>query len=264
MTATATPAATPALPLPPASLARRLGRIARLHVANPFTLFGTPLLVLAVIFAVNWTIWWVIRSVTPGDPQSIQDVSEGFQYSGASLWVFVYMMVVAIQAMNLTFPFALGLGSTRRDFLAGSLLTFLGLSVAWALLYVVLAAIEEATGGWGMGGAMFSSIFFGVDVAWGVRLFHLFALLVFFFSLGSAFGAMYVRWRARGLILFFSLLALVLTAAVALVTATASWPAIGEAIGALGLTGAYASSLGVSVVAAVAAYLILRRATPRS
>lgn len=259
-----TAATVPALPIAPAPLGRRLARIARLHLANPFTLFGTPLLVLAVIFAVNWTIWWVVRSVSPTDAESVRDVSEGFQYSGASLWVFVYMMVVAIQAMNLTFPFALGLGSTRRDFVAGTLVTFLGLSVGWALLYSALAAIEEATGGWGQGGAMFSSVFFGVDAAWGVRFFHVFALQVFFFCLGSAFGAIYVRWRSRGLILFFSVLALALTAGVAVVTVGGAWPAVGAALGALGLTGGYAVSLGVAALAALAAVAILRRATPRS
>lgn len=248
----------------PRPLGRRVGNVVRLHLANPFTILGTPLIVLGLIFAANWMIWWVIRTLAPSDPESVADVSAGFQYSGATLWIFVYMMVVAIMAMNLTFSFALGFSSTRRDFLLGSGLTFVTLAALYAVAYVLLAAIETWTGGWGLGGAMFNSIYFGLDSPWWLRLFHVFALFLFFLAAGSAFGAMYVRWKARGLVLFFSVLSLAIMGGVALLTVTGSWPAVGAFFGAVGFTGAYALSLLISLTAGVAAYLILRRATPRS
>ncbi|MGB3910160.1 MAG: hypothetical protein WBL06_06790 [Pseudolysinimonas sp.] len=248
----------------PRPLTRRVGNVVRLHLANPFTILGTPVIVLGLIFAVNWMIWWIIRTAAPADPQSVADVSAGFQYSGATLWIFVYMMVVAIMAMNLTFSFALGFSSTRRDFLLGSGLTFVALAAFYAVAYIALAAIETWTGGWGVGGAMFNSIYFGVDEPWWLRLFHVFALFLFFFAAGSAFGSMYVRWKARGLILFFSLLSIAIMAAVALITVTDSWAGVGEFFGAAGFTGSYALSLVVSLIAGLAAYLILRRATPRN
>jgi hypothetical protein len=248
----------------PRPLSRRVSNVVRLHLANPFTIFGTPLIVLGLIFAVNWMIWWIIRTVSPSEPRSVADVSAGFQYSGASLWIFVYMMVVAIMAMNLTFSFALGFSSTRRDFLLGTGLTFVGLAVLYAGLYVLLAAVETWTGGWGVGGAMFNSIYFGVDDPWWLRLFHVFALFLFFFAAGSMFGSMYVRWKAWGLILFFSLLAIALLGAIALVTVTGSWPAVGEFFVAAGFTGGYALSLVLSLASGLAAYGILRRATPRN
>jgi len=251
-----TPAARP--------IGRRLWNVMRLHAANPFTLFVTPLLVLASIFAINWMIWWMVRSGSPTDAQSIDDVSTGFQFSGASLWIFFYMMVVAIMAMNLSFSFALGFGSTRRDFLLGTGLTFLALSAGYALVYILLALLEQATGGWGLGGAMFNSFYFGLDLPWWQRLFNVFALFAFFFGLGSTFGAMYVRWRARGLTLFFIVSALVLVGALALITLSESWPAVAAFFVALGFTGTYALGLGIGVVAGVAAYGILRKATPRS
>lgn len=251
-----TPAARP--------IGRRLWNVMRLHAANPFTLFVTPLLVLASIFAINWMIWWMVRSGSPTDAQSIDDVSTGFQFSGASLWIFFYMMVVAIMAMNLTFSFALGFGSTRRDFLLGTGLTFLVLSAGYSVVFILLALLEQATGGWGVGGAMFNSFYFGLDQPWWVRLFHVFALFTFFFGAGSAFGAMYVRWKARGLILFFSVFTLVIVGALALLTLTESWPAVGEFIATLGFTGSYALGLGIGAVAWTAAFGILRKATPRS
>ena len=254
------------MPITPAPrpLTRRVSNVVRLHLANPFTILGTPLIVLGLIFAVNWMIWWIIRTAAPSDPQSVADVSAGFQYSGASLWIFVYMMVVAIQAMNLTFSFALGFSSTRRDFLLGTGVTFVGLAALYAGAYALLAAIETWTNGWGVGGAMFTSFYFGVDDPWWLRLFHVFALFLFFLAAGSSFGSIYVRWKARGIILFFSLLSIAIMGAIALATVTGSWPGVGEFFAAIGFTGAYALSLIVSLVAGVAAYLILRRATPRS
>jgi hypothetical protein len=255
-TLTSTPTARP--------IVRRLWNVIRLHLANPFTILITPLMIMALIFFVNWVIWFLVRSASPTDPQSVQDVSTGFQFSGASLWTFVYMMVVAIQAMNLTFSFALGFGSTRRDFSLGTGVAFVGLSAFYALLYTVLALVENATNGWGLGGAMFNSIYFGLDENWGVRLFNTFATFLFFFAIGSVFGAIYVRSRARGLILFFAALSLVLLGLITLITLTGSWGAIGEFFVTVGFFGAYALSLVISAIAGVAGHLILQRATPRS
>lgn len=259
MSAIAIPSVPALRPLP-----RRLWNVARLHLANPFTIIVTPLMVLGIIFLANLVIWLLVRAGSPSDAESVANVSQGLQYSGASLWTFVYMMVVAIQAMNLSFPFALGFGSTRRDFSLGTAVTFVGLSAAWALLYTGLAMIESATNGWGLGGAMFNSFYFGFDISWGERLFNVFAAFAFFFIIGSVFGAIYVRYRARGLILFFLALAVVLIGLVALVTLTASWGAFGQFFVTVGFTGAYALSLVLSLIAGVAAHLILRRATPRA
>jgi hypothetical protein len=250
--------------IPAAPLTRRILNVVRLHLANPFMVIITPLMILGLIFVANWVIWALVRWGTPNDPQSVADVSEGLQYSGASLWTFVYMMVVAIQAMNLSFPFALGFGSTRRDFSLGTAVTFLALSAGWALLYNALALIERATNGWGLGGAMFDSFYFGVDVGWGERIFNVFAAFAFFFFIGSVFGAIYVRFRARGLILFFLVLALVLIGLLALITVTSAWGALGDFFAAAGFAGTYALALGVGGVAGVASHLIMRRATPRS
>lgn len=261
-------ATTPTAPAPtlvgPRPLRRRVGNVVRLHLANPFTIFITPLIVLGLIFALNWMIWWIVRTAAPSDPASVADVSAGFQLSGATLWIFVYMMVVAIMAMNLTFSFALGFSSTRRDFLLGSALTFVGLSALYAGLYILLAALETWTGGWGVGGAMFNSIYFGIDAPWWLRLFHVFALFLYFFAAGSMFGSMYVRFKARGLILYFSALTLALMGAIALVTVTDSWPAIGDFFVTVGFTGGYALSLVLSLVSGLVGYLVLRRATPRN
>lgn len=246
-------------------LGRRLANVVRLHLANPFTVFVTPALVLGLIFLANWVIWWIIATNTGGDTDAVANASQGFQYSGASAWTLVYMMVVAIQAMNLSFPFALGFGSTRRDFALGTGVTFIGLSALYAGVYTVLAGVETATGGWGVGGAMFNAIYFGLPgTAWPLWLFHVFAGFLLFFGIGTLFGAIFVRWRTKGLILFFAVLALALMGAATFATTAGTWGLVGEFFGTLGFTGSYALAVGVAAVAGVCGFLVLRRATPRS
>lgn len=239
----------------------RILNIVRLHVANPTTIVITPLLILAGIFAVNWVVWWLITTnIAPADRMDAQD---GFSYSGASLFIFVYMMVVAVQAMSVTFPFALGYGATRRDFYLGSALTFVGLGAFYTVVYTVLAAIEGATGGWGVGGAMFTAMYFG-DGAWWERSFAVFAAFLFFLFVGASAATIWVRWKANGMYAYFIGLAFLLVGAGALITWTQSWGRVGEFFATLGFTGSYAASLVLTAIAGVAGFLVLRRATPRT
>jgi hypothetical protein len=243
-------------------LGRRLFNVVRLHLANPFSILGLPLLVLGIILAANWAIWALLA--LSGAPGAVGPASEGFTYSGASAWIFVYMMVVAIQAMNLTFPLALGFSSTRRDFYLGSVLTFVGLSAFYALLYGALTAIEDLTGGWGLGGRMFRSIIFGIGEPLPLIVFYAFCGFLFFFFVGAAIASTYVRWRQRGLLACLVIAGVLLIGGAALVTVTASWGGVGSFFATVGLSGGYALSLIVSALAGLAGYLVMRRATPRS
>lgn len=247
-------------------LGRRLWNVVRLHLANPFTILGTPLIILGAIYAVNLVIWWVIAvSIAGSGGDTVRDVSEGMQYSGATLWIFVYMMVVAVQAMNLTFPFAMGFGVTRRDFYLGSSIAFVLLSAFYSIVFSIMSALETATDGWGLGGRMFSAIYFGgPETPWALQLFYVFALFLFFFFVGAAVAAMYVRWKQRGLIGFFLASGALILGSAVLITQTQSWGRIGQFFATLGFTGSYAASLVVTALAGLTGYLIMRRAAPRS
>jgi hypothetical protein len=241
----------------------RITRIVKLNMTNPWTTIVMPWLVLFAIFALSWAIWLIIY--LNADPADRGEISDGTQYSGASWWIFVYMLVVAVQAMNLTFPLALGYGVTRRDFYLGSALTFVLLSAMWAVGLTILSVIEEATNGWGIGGTMFTSLYFGGDGAeWWQRTAIYFLLMLFFFFVGAAVAAMYVRWRMYGLISFFFVLGLLLVGAIALITSTQSWPAVGEFFVVNQALGVAIWSLVPTAVAGIAGFFILRRATPRS
>jgi hypothetical protein len=246
---------------PPASELGRITRIVRLHFANPWTTIIMPWVILGIIFLANLAIWLIIfASVGPEDRA---DVSEGLQYSGASMFIFIYMMVVAIQAISVTFPFALGYGVTRRDYYLGSALTFVVLAAIFTVGLTVLSVIEEATGGWGVGGRMFTALYFG-DGGWLQRAFIYFVSFLFFLFFGSAIAAVWVRWKSNGVVAFFVTLAFVLIGLAALVTFTESWPRVGEFFAVSGFLGSFAWTLVPTAIAAVAGFFILRRATPRA
>jgi len=246
----------------PRPITSRLLSVMKLHFANPWTTITLPWIILGTIFAANLAIWALIFMNTPASEHAA--IARGFQWSGASLYIFVYMMVVAIQAINVTFPFALGYGVTRRDYYLGTSLQFVLLSVMYAAGLTILAEIEKATNGWGLGGRMFTAAYFGSGLTWYEQFFVFFAMLVFFFFVGAAVAAVFVRWKATGITFFFIALGVAVLAALYLLTLTDSWPAVGRFFETAGWLGSYAWSLIITAISCVVGYLILRRATPRT
>ncbi len=243
-----------------ASPVSRVVNVMKLHFANPQTTIVFPWMIMGFIFLVNLAIWSILFAALP--PADRADTADGLQYSGAASFIFVYMMVVAIQAISITFPFAQGYGVTRRDFYLGSALTFVVLAAMYTAGLTILSVIEEATGGWGFGGRMFTAIYFGDSTA--QRVFIYFVAFLFFFFVGSVIATMWVRWKATGVTIFFAALTLLLVAAAALITFTGNWPLIGQFFVTAGLVGSYAWSLVLTAIAAVTGFFILRRATPRA
>lgn len=261
MTTTTLIASSTALGTAPGAL-RRILNVARLHLVNKMTTIYVPWLIMAFIFLVNYTIWWLLAANL--DPADMADARDGIQFSGASAYIFVYMLVVAVQAINLTFPFAQGYSVTRRDFYLGSVLTFVGLSIVYSIVMTILGVIERATNGWGLGGSMFATIYFGGGDNLLETFYITLAIFLFFFFIGAATATVYVRWKANGMLMFFACLVLVLLGLVVLVTFTESWPAVGHWFVTAGVIGVATWSLVPTALAAVIGFLILRRATPRN
>jgi hypothetical protein len=257
---------TPTRPAPtaePAGSGSRIVPIARLHVVNRVQIFLVPAMILLFILLVNIVIWWLIaRSVT--DPVDRADALDGLQWSGASFYVFVYAVVIGAQAVGFVFPYALGMSVTRRDFWLGSALAFVGLAALYGAFMTVFAVIEQATGGWGLGGRMFTVLYFGgEDASWYERFGLFFAAFLFCFFVGAVVATIYQRWRVNGMLVFFAALTLLLLGGAALITLTESWPAVGAWFAATGAGGVVAWSLLVTAVSAVVGFLLIRRSTPR-
>lgn len=253
----------PMIDRPNSTTATRILNVVKLQFANPWTTLILPWIILGAIFALNLAIWWIILASAATDAARA-DVRDGLQYSGAIFYIFVYMLIVAVQTINLTFPLALGYSVTRRDFYLGSSVVFVMLSAIYTIGLSTLGAIESATDGWGFGGRMFSSQFYIGDAPWIDTAWIYFTTTLFFFFVGAATASVYVRWKSNGMIVFFAGLGVLVVGAAALVTATGSWAAVGGAITDLGAVGIASVSLIPTVVCGLAGYAILRRATPKN
>jgi len=238
----------------------RVLAVFRLHFVNPVTVAWMPLGIYGFIFAMNWLIWLIVN-VSTSDGR--EGMAEGTTWSGASMFIFVWLLVIAVQAMNRTFHFALGFGATRRDYYLGTLAALVLSAAGWSIVFGILAVIEEATDGWGLGGHMFASVYFGDDGPIA-RVWYVFLLMLFFTAIGLVAGALFVRWRTFGLIGFFAVLALVLVGGLAWIGLTNSWAAVGSFFGTLGFAGGYPLFLVPIAIAVALGYLALRRATARS
>ncbi|MBN9141644.1 MAG: ABC transporter permease [Micrococcales bacterium] len=252
---TAVTASTPSSPF------GRAWRTVRLLTTNPWTVIGWPLVILGAIFVMTWTIWWLIFASV--DPADLTETADGIRFNGAVSYIFVYMLVISVQAVNLAFPLALGFGSTRRAFSLGSGLAFVLLSAAYAVVLTIGAWLEELTDGWGLHGAFFRTFYLATDAGWLAQWWIYFCWFVFFFFTGTIFAAMYVRWKALGLTAAFVALGVLVVATIAVLTLTATWHLFWEALAELGTIGIASAALVPAVLAAVVGYLVLRRATPR-
>jgi hypothetical protein len=240
----------------------RIVAVTRLHFVNRFSMLVLPVMILGFILIINAAIWYSVL-IALGSGHDSHDAQKGFSYTGAVFYIFIYMLVVAVQAMSRTFPFALGYGVTRRNFYLGSALSFVLLALIYSALLTILSVIELATNGWGAGGHMFTPTYF-TSQSWGIRFLMYFFLFLFFLFLGSAVASVYVRWKTTGMVVFFGILALLLVGAVVIITLGQSWVAVADWFATTGAFGCTAWLLVPTVIAAVAGYFVLQRATPKN
>lgn len=248
---------------PSARRSDTLGRIfhaARLHAANPWGTLVLPWLIYIAIFGLTYAIWQLI-AMGAGGKENLEPTA--FMYNGGGTWVLFYMLVVAVQAMNLTFKFAMGLCLTRREYYLGTAGYFVFLSLLYATGVTIAGVVEKATDGWGLNGSFFVPFFLhdaGLAQVWFAWL----AMFTLFFFLGAAVATVYVRWASNGLIAFFVILALLLVVTVWSLVNFGIAADVGAWFSARSLNELLALTFVVSAVCGLVGYGMLRRATPRA
>jgi hypothetical protein len=247
--------ATAQRPLASPPRSSRIWRIVRLHLVAPSVFIGIPWLIVGTAFAVSLAIG-VLITVNGG-------TTGGQRYSWAVLSPQWYLIVVGVQAVAMTFPFALGFGVTRRDFWLGTAALFTLLSVVNAAAFTILVQLERATDHWWSGTHMFDALWYGTG-PWYQDFFTTFALQMFVFFIGAATTTLYMRWRVLGVLTaLIAFIALLLAAAV-VVTATDGWGDLWSWITTFTIPGVFTGVLVAAVLCGVGGYLVIRKATPRS
>jgi hypothetical protein len=173
-----------------------------------------------------------------------------------------YLIVVGVQAVSYTFPFALGFGATRRDYWIGTGVMFVLASLLFAVTIATLLLIERATGGWGIGAGMFDALWY-VGADWFTAFYTTFALQLLVLFIGAGVTTVFMRWRMKGMMIVLFGGVVVILAIIAALTFTESWEALGAWLASIGVVGVFTLVLAKALAWAVAGFLVIRRATPR-
>jgi hypothetical protein len=168
-----------------------LGRVvgvASMQCANWLWTFAFPLVVLGVEFG------FVLATYVVGGPDH-EAVGAGVSVGSAFVTTVVISNFVAVSEF---FAFALGVGATRRAFLAGTALLAAGQAVCLGSLVLLLAQVERTTGGWGVGAHFFLFGFLereNLAVQWLVDTLP----ILLYASMGIVAGVVFRRWSRLGL-----------------------------------------------------------------
>ncbi|BCJ68476.1 ABC transporter permease [Polymorphospora rubra] len=223
---------------------------ARLQLVTWRNMVGWPWGILAASFAVNVAFY-----------ASMGDLGRT-TVTGGLVCIYMVLLVALVQSVTQWFPFALGLGVTRRAFYLSHLLLLAAQALLYAVVLYLLGVVEAATGGWWI-----ELRFFGIP---GLFLdnpvLQLLAYAVPFLllgTLGTAVGVVFKRWGTTGLFVLGLFGILVGGALATLVTWQGWWAAIGSWFAGQGpavLILGWPALLSLLLVAVT--YPMIRRATP--
>lgn len=230
----------------------RVLSVARIQLVNAPVTVGMPWLILGLVFLVNLALFGVAADATPPEAHT----------TGALMSIYIVVLISQLQTMTQVFPFAVGLGVTRRSFFAATSLVVAVKSLVYGLALYLLLQVERATGGWGMSLSFFGLPFLRQDNP--VLQVLVYAVpFVFVSFLGVAIGVVFKRWGQLG-IYAMSVASVVLAGGLAFLATTQGWwPAMGRFLAdrsTVGLLAGY--PLALAVLIAAAGYLLIRRATP--
>jgi hypothetical protein len=219
-------------------------------VAWPLAI-GAPAAILFIAFAIGWILFLAIPNP---DGKT--------QFTGGVTSVFFFGIGFYVQAMTQTFPFALGLSVTRREFFTATALTGLVQSVVFGTIVYLLSLVETATSGWGVHMRMFG-IFDYLTSSPPTRLLTLIALFFLVSCLGLLIGTIYLRWKLLGLMTMGAAAIVVIGGTLIFIAWRQAWLTVGDAIAD---TPRFVSMVLIPVVVGIASLLggwaALRRTSP--
>lgn len=156
----------------------------------------TPIFILGVVMIVSIIISLAIQRAG-ADPAS-PDYAMNARANAAIAWSLPgFLIYYGVQAVSTTYPLALALGTTRRNFILGTFLANALQAAYVALLLLALLGLELATGHWFTSSYVLDTYVMGA----GNPLILLavgFLGVLLCLTIGGVFGAVWVRFGPRG------------------------------------------------------------------
>lgn len=221
----------------------RTWRIYQMHMRDRWLWHIVPLLIIGLSFIVNWMISLLMQDVF---------------YTGGYASMFIYIFIIGILLIPQTFPLAIGLGTTRKDYFLGTLLHSLTMGALTSLILVLLGLLELATDFWGSGLHFFQLPYLHDGPVW-VQFLIALLLYLFMFHGGLVIASLYRRFGGKSVLGSILLGIIALTVATYYLSRAELWEGV---IGWFAKQTALDLALWTfpfTVLAASASYLMLRR-----
>ncbi|MDR1187040.1 MAG: hypothetical protein LBK95_06235 [Bifidobacteriaceae bacterium] len=235
----------------------RLVKVIRLHLANRATYVYVPAVVVGATFALSIALYGVLLLGLEEDaPRELYGLG-GFQFVP-----FYYAVTVGIQAMMYTYPFAMAMSLTRREYINGTTALAALFAGSIATLFSVGRLLEEVTDGFAIGFHYFGMLGWFAQYGWWEQWLFLTGLSLMLFMAGFCCTTVFKRGGAIRLVIEMAGWAMAFVGLIALVTWREWWPAIGEWVLLLtpGLAGAYLL-VGAGLFS-LGSYWSIRKAVP--
>ncbi|GAA2177552.1 hypothetical protein GCM10009847_03870 [Leucobacter tardus] len=230
--------------------------VTRLHFVKPLVSLGTPLLIVGLVLVVTWIIAAILMRAGL-DPASAE-YADGARQNLGMVWSLPgFLVYFGVQAVATTFPYALALGSSRRAYVLGTALANVAIAAYVTIIMTALLALELATDHWFFGAYALDNVAFG-NGSFGVLIPAVFLGTLVALSVGGAFGAVWVRFGAKGPTIVALAVALVLVIALLIVV-----PQIGEIVAAITRPRVALVAVVIAAVAMLGTWACMRRTAVR-
>lgn len=173
--------------------------VLKLHFTKREIMLVVPLYITLMVGVVTVIVSLAFQRA--GSVPGSADFIDGSRSNGGMAWGLVgFLIYLGIQSIGTTFPFGMSLGATRRNYVLGSALTYAVSAAYLTALFTVMLAIELLTDHFFIGVYVFDVYVLGAG-DFGAMIPIVFLGTLTAYSVGSVFGAAWVRFGNRGPIL---------------------------------------------------------------
>lgn len=223
----------------------RITSVLKIHSRDKWSWFIIPSLVVLPSFFIN-----LIISLFLDEPL----------ITGGLASIYIYTLAAGIIILTQTFPYALSMGISRKDFFVGTSIMIILTNIGFAALLFLLGITEGWTNAWGSDLHFFHLPYLS-DGPLINQFWIPFIILLFFHYLGLLIAATHKRTGRNGLFLIYGLFLFVVTIIGFLATYLNWYPTIFQWMGQQTAADYAIWMLPFIVLFAAGSYFLLRRAT---